>query len=359
MKQTRTSLKVLGALAFVLAACGREAPSAATAPGPGAGLQTWTAAEARTEREIRFDGVIEAVNQATVAAQTGGRVVELPYDVGDYVKQGEVIVRITGGEQKAQAAAAAAAVSEGEARFAEAKLRNDRITDLFARGAVARAAVDQARADLDSARARAAAARNELKQAQEHAGYTVVRAPYSGIVVKRHVEVGETVTVGRPLMTGLSLEHLRAVTDVPQEHIGPLRQNRQARVIFPDGQSAGATAIQIPPGADPETHTFHVRVSLPQGDYHVFPGTLVKVAFVSGTEERLLLPPTALLTRGELTGVYVVDADQHVALRYVRFGTPAADGRVPVLAGLAAGERVALDPVAAGLAAQAEAGAAP
>ena len=350
-------LYVASALALLLAACGKEAPPPAAA-GPGASLESWTAAEVKTDREISFDGVIEAVNQSTVAAQTGGRVVELPFDVGDYVKQGEVIVRITGGEQKAAVAAAAAAVTEGQARLAEAKLQNDRMTDLFARGAVARAAVDKARADLDSASARVEAARNELAQAQEHAGYTVVRAPYSGIVVKRMVELGETVTVGRPLMTGLSLEHLRAVVDIPQEHVGPLRQNRQARVIFPGGQSVTASEIEIPPGADTETHTFHVRVLLPQGDYNAFPGTLVKVAFVSGSEDRLLLPPTALLARGELTGVYVIDKDQHVALRYLRLGSPGADGRVPVLAGLAAGERVALDPVAAGLAAQAEAGAA-
>ena len=300
--------------------------------------------------ESAFDGVIEAVNQATVAAQTSGRVVELPFDVGDYVKQGEVIVRLTGTEQKAQAGTAAASLSEAEARLAEAKLQYDRVQDLVQRQLVARAQLDKAKADLDAAAARVDAARGALTQAREQAGYTVITAPYSGIVVKRNVEVGETVTVGRALMTGLSLEHLRAVVEIPQQHIGPLRQHRKARVMLPGGRTVPAAELRIPPSADPDTHTFRVLVTLPEGDYGVFPGSLVKVAFVSGEARALLVPPGAIVNRGEVTGAYVVGPDARIAFRYVRTGTPAVDGRIPVLAGLADGDRVATDPIAAAIA---------
>jgi RND family efflux transporter MFP subunit len=302
----------------------------------------------RAERETRFDGVIEAVNQATVAAQTGGRVTELPYDVGDFVRQGEVIVRLTGTEQKAQAGAAAATLREAEARLTEAKVQYDRVADTYARGLVARAALDRARADLDSAAARVEAARNTLAQAREQADYTVVRAPYSGIVVKRHVEVGETVSPGRPLMSGLSLEHLRAVVEIPQQHIGPLRSHKKARVLLPDERSVAASELRIPPNADPETHTFRVLVTLPQGDYAAFPGTLVKVAFVSGEQDLLLVPSAAVLRRAEITAVYVA-AGGRPSLRYVRAGTPLADGRVPLLSGLVPGEQIYPDAVAAAL----------
>ena len=98
------------------------------------------------------------------------------------------------------------------------------------------------------------------------------------------------------------------------------------------------------------THSFRVLVELPPADYGVYPGTLVKVAFVSGEEDRLLLPADAVVRRGELTGAYVVDSAGRVSLRYLRLGTPAADGSVPVLAGLARGEKVATDPIAAGIA---------
>ena len=338
-------------LAAALVACsGGEGPDAGAPSGAGASLAVVTVKLAQVPRETAFDGVVEAVNQATVAAQTSGRVVELPFDVGDYVEKGAVIARFTGSEQRARTEAADAAVTEARARLAEAQLEFDRIKDVFERKLVAKARFDKAAADLESARAEAAeAARAE---AREGLGYTVIRAPYSGIVVARHVRVGEAVAVGRPIMTGLSLEHLRVIAEIPQRHVEPLRKQRRARVILPDGSSVDAVELRIPPSADPVTHTFRVLVTLPPGEHAVFPGTLVKVVFVSGTEPRLLVPASALVRRGEVTAAYVIGDKDRIGFRYLRIGSPTADGSVPVLAGLVDGERVATDPIAAAVAYQ-------
>lgn len=339
----------------LLAACGSDDKPAQPAKSAAGSLQTATVEMATVERELRFDGVIEAVNKATVAAQTSGRITELPFDVGDYVKQGDVIVRITAIEQKAQARGAEANLRAANAQLAEAQKQFNRVKDLVDRKLMAKADYDRARAALDSARAQANAAREALTQAETQAGYTEITAPYAGLVVKRHVEVGETVAVGTPLMEGLSLQHLRAVVEVPQQHINAVRAHQRARVILPDGSSIATDALRIPPSADASSHTFRILATLPEvtvaeSEPNVFPGTLVKVAFVAGNEQRLLLPPQALVQRAELTAVYVVGNAGQLSLRYVRVGTPAADGRIPVLSGLVAGERVALDPLAAGLA---------
>lgn len=337
--------------AALISACSDAPPSPGTEQNAAAAsLATQVVEVSRVPRETAFDGAVEAINQSTVSAQTTGRVVELPFDVGDYVEKDAVIVRITTTEQRARSGGAEAALAEAKARLAEAQLAYDRTKDIYEKRLVAKAQLDKAAADLDAARARAAAAQAGLAEARESLGYTVIRAPYAGIVVARHVQLGETVAPGRQLMTGLSLEHLRVVVEIPQQHIGPLRKHRKARVILPDGKSVAASELRIPPSADPSTHTFRVLVTLPPGEHGVFPGTLVKVAFVSGEEERVLIPPESLVRRGEVTGVYVVDASGRIGLRYLRVGTAAADGRVPVLAGLAAGERVTTDPIAAGIA---------
>lgn len=334
------------AVMAVLSACGDEPPAPAAAAMPA--LATVTVAAEAVPQEIVLDATLEAVHQSTVAAQTSARVEELPYDVGDYVEKGAVIVRFRGKEQAARLGSAEANVREAEAQLAEAQSEYTRIRNVFERGLVARAALDKAEAALNSARARVEATRAAAAESREGAGYTTVRAPYSGIVVKRHIEVGETATIGRPLMTGLSLEHLRAAVEVPQHLIAPLRVKPAARVLMPDGSSVPAESLRISPQADTATHTFHVQVMLAQGQHGGHPGMLVKVAFVSGEREALLLPAAAVVRRSEVTGAYVVGADGRVSLRYLRVGTPLADGRVPVLAGLDAGERVALDPIAAG-----------
>jgi RND family efflux transporter MFP subunit len=332
-------------LAATLVACSDPPPpgkSSAAMPE----LETMVVEPAAVPRETAFDGVVEAINQATVSAQTSGRVMELPFDVGDYVEKDAVIVRFTTTEQRARSSAAEAALAEARARLSEAQLTHDRTKDLYDRKLVARDRLDRAEADLGSARARMDAAQAQLAEAREGLAYTVIRAPYAGIVVARHVQVGETVRPGQALMTGLSLEHLRVVVDIPQRHIGPLRKQRKARIILPDGVSVDAAELRMPPGADPATHSFRVLVTLPPGDHGVFPGTLVKVAFVTGEDKGLLVTSSAIARRGEVDGVYVI-GDGGIEFRYLRLGIPLSDQRVPVLAGLVAGERVALAPEAA------------
>jgi RND family efflux transporter MFP subunit len=326
------------------------APRAGTAVALQTDLETVAASAAQVPRETLFDGVVEAVNESTVAAQTTGRVLELPFDVGDFVPKGELIVRLTDTEQRARVEAARGALAEARARLAEAQLAFDRTRDIFERKLVARAELDRATAELDSARARVASAQANLNEAEENLGYTVIRAPYAGTVVERQVRLGETVAPGTALMTGLSLEHLRVVVEIPQQHIGPLRRHSQARIVLPDGAWLPAAELRIPPRADASTHTFRVLVTLPEGDHGVFPGTLAKVAFVSGEQERVLVPGEAVVRRGELTAVYVVDEAGRISLRHLRTATPTVDGRVPVLAGIDPGEQVALDPIAAGIA---------
>lgn len=338
-------------VAVALGACSDHAanPEATTAA---PSLATMSVERIVVPREMRFDGLVEAVHQSTVAAQTGGRIVELPYDVGDYVEQGAVIVRITATEQRARAQTLEASVAEARARLAEADLAYRRTREVYDKQVVARAQLDRAAADRDSARARHEAAQAQLVEAREGLGYTVIKAPYAGIVVSRQVQIGETVAPGTLLMTGVSLDQLRIAVDIPQRHIAPLRRHGKARIVLADGRSIDAGAIRIPPAADPATHSFRVLLALPPGDPGVAPGMLVKVAFVSGEDMRLMLPPQALVLRGEVTGAYVVDAQGRVSLRYLRLGTAAADGRLPVLAGLDAGERVAIDPAAAAAAYQ-------
>ncbi len=313
------------------------------------GLDTQPAAVREITLEQRFDGVVEAVHRATVSAQTSGRIEAILFDVDDYVERGAVLLRFRATEQAARQRQAEAGLEEARARLREARDERGRIAGIFARGLVAKAAMDRADADLKAAQARFESAQAQLAEASEQLEHTVVRAPYSGIVVERHVELGETANPGQPLMTGLSLERLRAVTAVPQRYVTEVRALAPdaIRVYTDAGAALSSESITVSPYADPGSHSFRVRLDLAPGSHSLYPGMLVKVGFALGEGEQLLIPQSALVRRSEVTGVYVVDPDGAVTLRQIRAGHIIDDDHVVVLAGLKPGEQVALDPVAA------------
>lgn len=344
------------ALLLVLAACG------AGAPGPGGpaakpDFATLTVATEAAPRERSWDGTVEAVNRATLAAQTAGRVLELPFDVNDYVEAGAVVVRFTNVEQKSGRQQAEAMLRAAEATAAEAEAEFKRVSELVERQLVSRAQLDQVTARRNGARAQLSVAQAMLREAGEQVDYTVVRAPYSGILTERHVEIGETVRPGQPLISGLSLDQLRVTVQIPQSDVVQIRQRQQARVVLADGNSIPAERVIVFPYADPASHSFTVRLELPQGETGLTPGAIVKVRFALGETERVTVPVTALVQRSEIRGVYVVDAAGRVSLRQLRLGHRHGD-RVEVLAGLSAGETIAVDPIAAlsWLSSQTEAG---
>jgi RND family efflux transporter MFP subunit len=330
-------------MALALGACGSPAPPRTTAQPPQLATRVIEPRPAPLERLL--DGRIEAVNQGTVAAQTSGRVTEILYDVNDIVPAGAVIVRLRATEHRAGLLQAEAALRAATARDTEARQNYARIEGLYADHVVPKSTLDQALANRDAAQAQLAAARAALQSAREGVAYTEIRAPYAGVVTRRDVEVGETVAPGTPLMSGLSLRYLRVTVEVPQSVVDQVRRIRKA-AVYVGGRRIEASKLTIFPEATTPANTFRARLELPENAADLYPGMYVKVAFVIGEAQRLLVPAAAVVERGEVTAVYVVDAGGRTALRQVRLGHR-FDGEVEVLSGLATGERIATDPLAA------------
>jgi RND family efflux transporter MFP subunit len=217
---------------------------------------------------------------------------------------------------------------------------------MIANNTISRAQFDQAKANRDSARARLDAAGAGVETAREQLEYTVVRAPYAGIVSQRHVELGELVSPGQPLISGLSLQSLRVNVDVPQSMFHEVRTIAKA-AAYVNGERIEAESLTFFPVADDAANTFRVRVNLPDGAVTLYPGMFIKVGFIVGEAQRLLIPSKAVVRRSELSAVYVVDGDE-VSLRQVRLGRRYGES-VEVIAGLVEGETVATEPVQAGI----------
>ena len=293
-----------------------------------------------------WDGGVEAVRQATLTAQTSGRVDEVLRDVGDPVGAGEVLVRLSAVEQRAGVETARAQLRAAEAAAQEAQGNYRRYQELSQAQYVSRAQLEQMQAMRDSATAARDAARAQLDNVAQQADYTVVRAPYAGVVASRLVEPGESIGNGQPLMTVFAPAALRIEVSVPQSDAAAIRAAPAAMIRLSEGVSVEAARVTVFPAADAASHAVRVRLDLPELHAAPAPGTTAKVVFPSLQGSAFVrVPATAVAVRGEVNAAYVL-ADGHLALRQLRLGAH-WNGDVEVIAGLQPGETIAADPVAA------------
>ncbi len=339
------------ALAALVAACG-EAPAPKPAAPAAVTAKTGTVEVRDVELTTSAEAVIEAVRQSTVSAQIAGRVVELNFDVGDFVEKGQVIARIDERAVTQAEAASVAQVREAQAALGNARAQYERSKQLLAQKFISRAALDQAEATYKAAQARVTALLAGAGAASTERSFATLAAPYGGVVSARHVELGEMATPGRPIMTGFDPSTLRVVAVVPQAQVAAIRAIGRAKIEVPSlGRWVEVTRMTIVPSADPRTHTTQVRLELPAHVRGVYPGVYARAHFVVGSAPRLLVPRAAVLRRSEVTAVYVVNEEGRARLRQIRLGSAGDETAVEVLAGLQPGERVALEPVKAGMAA--------
>ena len=301
---------------------------------------------------LTLDGTLHAVRQSTLSAQASGRLAQLHVKAGDTVRAGQVLAVIDDRMTQAGVTQAQAGVAQAEAQLRNAEAHWQRSRELRAQGFISPAALDTAEAQLRAAQAGTAQARAGVTQSNLAQGYTRLTAPYDGHVLAVHVEAGDLAAPGVPVLTIYAPQPLRAVVHVPASRAALAQEASAIEVRLPDGTWAQPVARTRVPAADPVSQTIEWRLDLaPEHAVRQVPGQQVQVRFVAGTDTRLVLPERALMRRGELTAVYVAapDGPTGFVLRAVRTGFGHGDAGLEVLSGVKAGERVALDPVRAGL----------
>ncbi len=317
-----------------------------------------------------LEGTLQAQQQATVSSQTAGRVLALAVKAGDRVAAGQWLVRIDDRDLQLGVAGGDAAVAQAQALLAQAEQNASRSRELRSQGFLSAAALDTAAAQLRAAQAALQQAQAGRNQATLARGYATVTAPFGGVVLATQVDVGDLATPGRALLTLYSPDRLRAVVQVPASRTAVARGATRVDITLPDGQQIQAASRTELPSTDSVSQTVEWRLDLPAAAAaQLRPGQPVQVQFVgaavgsssvsvlsstspspstSATPAGLSIPTTSVLRRGELSAVYAVQGERFV-LKAVRLGGAQGDS-VPVLAGLKAGERIAVDPVRAGLA---------
>ncbi len=327
---------VLVATALGLAACGGNTeehaqPKSSTPPAGNALVMRDTTIAATTQASA----VATPFAQATVSTKLMGTVTAVLVREGDRVRAGDPLVRIDARDLEAKRQQVQASMASAEAMHHEAELMATRMRALYADSAAPRAQLDAAEAGLARAKAGVDAARAGAGELDAVASYAVIRAPFSGVVTQRFVDVGAFAAPGAPLLTVQDQARLRIVASVPPPTARQLSRGSTVAVTV-EGVSATARVEGVVPAAGGSLYTINAVVDNKDGA--LASGGSAELSVGEGTRTALLVPAAAVRKEGDLTGVTATSGGV-TTTRWIRTGS-VRGSFVEVLAGLADGDTV-------------------
>lgn len=334
-------------------------PQAPVSPAGKSSLTSVAVRAVNADGNLSADGVVEAVRNTVISAQIAGAIVQLPVQAGDVVKAGQLLVRMDARAAQQEFYASKAQVDAARANLAVAEKDYERQKLLFEKNYISQAQLDRALAQFKSASAQANAQIAQAGAVQTQSGFYTINAPYNGIVSEMPSAVGEMVMPGKPIMTVYDPKELRVIVTVPQARVSQLKSDQHLQIEFPSLPAAQRFVkpkkMTVLPLSDASTHTVQVRFDLPADVQAINPGLFARVNFTlqaetnetkSTSAQRLYVPRSAVIRRAELHAVYIVNSQGKAILRQVKPG-PVMANEQEILSGVAAGEMVAVDPLAA------------
>lgn len=325
-------------------------------------LATFTVQPAGVQLASSVDAQVEAVRDATLSTQVQGAIVRLSVRAGDRVTTGQELARIDARAAQLTAAASAAQVDAARAAQHVATQEYERQKQLFQKQYISQAALDRAEAQWRASQSQVRALQAQAGAAATQSEFYAIKAPFAGVVGDVPATLGDMALPGKPLVTVYDPAALRVTAAVGQQQAAALRSaggpvEIEIPGLTPSRFQVPASKIQVLPTVNAQSHTAQVRVDLPADVAGATPGMFARLwlktdAAPGGPPPQpsaagpLLVPSAAVVHRAELTGLYVLDAQNRPLLRQIRLGRAAGD-MVEVLSGIRAGERIALQPQAA------------
>jgi RND family efflux transporter MFP subunit len=358
-------------------------------------VDTLTIRSQSVANTLELSGSIRPVEQATLSTRVMGRITQLSLETGDRFRKGDILTRIDVMDITAQTGQAQFGVAQAQAEVfrsqaslnqlesqkleAQSALRlaqvtQSRMSRLQAEGAVSQSVLDDANTNLEQARARVAQSEAGIRQSQAaiaqtqaavsraelsvissdvSESYGTIFAPFDGVVVQKLAYEGEMAAPGTPLLKVENPNKLELEISVPEENLRFVRVGQSVKVQFDAvNQSLSATIQQIVPASNAQSRSFLVKIPL-NNSGKLISGMFGRIALpIGATKETLLIPTTALIQRGQLQGVYVLENVEDKAIsktitmmRWVKTGKT-QDGQIEIVSGLKAGDRIVTSNIA-------------
>jgi membrane fusion protein, multidrug efflux system len=340
------------AAAVSLTGCANERAQAAPSPETIRNVTVLPVQISTVPDLVEAVGTVRAVQSSDLSSQMMGTIVEIRVREGDRVQRGQVLVVIDDAQPRAALDRATAAVTaaqqqlaaaDSDLALAESTLK--RYQALYDRKSVSPQEFDEVRARQQSALARRDMAQADQAQtkaalAQGHVSldYTRIRAPFDGIVTGKKADAGSLAGPGMPILTVDDVRRYRLEVTVNENDLRYVRIGLSVPIMIDalDKTELKGKITEIVPAADASTRSVLVKVDVP-AHTSLRSGLFGRVEFSRGDRPSLLIPRTAVVERGQLRGVFVLDESKIVSLRYVTLGKPSGSA-IEVLSGLQSGE---------------------
>lgn len=321
----------------LLAGCGRQEEAAA--PPPADWRLPVQVVVAGAPLEYTVIGSVVSDRRVDVASRLSGYIRELHVQEGDAVRAGQVLAQIDAADVEGAIRQAQAALVAAEAAANDAKVDVERFHTLFEKGNVSDTEMRKVRLRHEAAQENANQARAALETAQAQRDYAAIRSPLDGVVVARLKRAGDLAVPGMPILTLETGRGLLFETAVTEKQVTPIRVGDAVAVRIDGLDAPLAGRVQrVVASADPVTRSYPVTIALPE-TAGLLPGMFGRADFVVGVTAVPLVPASALVERGGLQGVFVVDDAGTARFRWLRLGRAWPD-RVEATAGLVPGERI-------------------
>ncbi|MEQ8364309.1 MAG: efflux RND transporter periplasmic adaptor subunit [Cyclobacteriaceae bacterium] len=333
---------IIAATALGTVSCGSGDQNQSGTQLPPVEVNTATVASIATEGSFTVSGKIEAQNSANLSTRMMGNVTQLHVNVGDQVKEGQLLVAISSADLMAKKGQVEASISQAKAVYENAKNDLDRFKSLYKKGSASEKELEGMTMQYEMAKAGLEAANQMMKEVQAQFAFTNIVAPFSGQVTNTFVKKGDIAAPGMPLLAIEGTSRFQAVAMVPETMISQIQKGAIANIVVKSsGKKLTGRVSEVSRSAKTTGGQYLIRIDLANVDKDILPGMFVNVAMsktIAGASTAPAINERALVQNGQLTGVYTIDENNTAILRWLRLGRT-TDGMVEVLSGMTPGEK--------------------
>lgn len=295
----------------------------------------------QTGNFISASGKIEAVQNASISTRNMGFVNNIPVKVGDKVSKGQLLISINSADISAQQGQVNASIIEASAAFKNVEKDYKRYQTLFTENSASQKEMDDITANYEMAKARLEAANQMKSQVQAQLSYSNITAPFSGIVTGKYINKGDMANPGIPLLSLETPGEFQVITMVPETQITSINNGTTVSVLIKSiNKIISGKVSEVSSSAKNTGGQYLVKIVLDKSDVKLLSGMFASVQFPiesSSTSSAILIPTSAIITKGELKGIYVVSQTNTALLRWLRLGKVSGEN-IEVLSGLSANE---------------------